>query len=72
MDRDENVQRLYVILNNVYDFLTEAKHLEKIQTHKSVFVRMTQQTIDCGYFIASYAKNKSFCMYARHISKFNF
>jgi hypothetical protein len=72
MDRDENVQRLYVIINDAYGFLIEAKSLEKIQSHKSVFVRVTQQTIDCGYFIGSYAKNKSFCMPARHISELVF
>jgi hypothetical protein len=67
-DRDRNVERLYEIMGNVYAIVNEAKPL-KIQSHKLVIARMVQQTIDCGYFICSYAQNKNFCRMAHHIVK---
>lgn len=67
-DRDRNVERLYEIMGNVYAIVNEAKPL-KIQSHKLVIARMVQQTIDCGYFICSYAQNKNFCRMAHHHSR---
>jgi hypothetical protein len=55
-------------MGNVYAIVNEAKPL-KIQSHKLVIAHMVQQTIDCGYFICSYAQNKNFCRMAHHHSR---
>ena len=69
-DRDSSIQQLYKIMGNVYAIVNEAKPL-KIQSHKLVIARMVQQTIDCGYFVCSYAQNKNFCRIAGYVFGFN-
>lgn len=58
--RDESVDRLVEIMRDTYAFVHEADSLKKIESQKGVIMLLTQQTIDCGYFIRDYAKNKSF------------
>jgi hypothetical protein len=48
-------------MDDVYGIVNKAKPL-KIKSFKQVIARMAQQTVDCGYFICSYAKDTSFCM----------
>jgi hypothetical protein len=61
-DRDESINRLVDTMNNTYAFVHEAEPLKKIESHKRIIMLLTQQTIECGYFIRDYAKNKNFCM----------
>jgi hypothetical protein len=67
-DRDDSIRQLYKTMDGVYAIVNEATLL-KIQSRKLVIARMALQTIDCGYFICSYAKNKDFCTIVRRISK---
>src|SRR5271170_3188973 len=62
VDRDDNFQALLVTMNDIYTFVKDAEPLKKIESHKQIVTRLAQQTIDCGYFICSYAKDRNFCM----------
>ncbi|TDL14446.1 hypothetical protein BD410DRAFT_833076, partial [Rickenella mellea] len=58
-DRDDRIQQLYEIMDNVYAIVIQAETSE-IESHKKVIGCMVRQTTECGYFITSYAKNKNF------------
>jgi len=60
--RDEAIDHLVDVMNDIYSFVHEAEALRDIQSHKQIVVVITQQTIDCAYFIRDYAINKNFCM----------
>ena len=60
--RDEAIDHLVDVMNDIYSFVHEAEALRDIQSDKQIVVVMTQQTIDCAYFIRDYAINKNFCM----------
>ncbi|KAH7922058.1 WD40 repeat-like protein [Leucogyrophana mollusca] len=49
-------------MNNAYSFVREADPLKKIDSHNQYICVLSQQTIECAYFIRDYAKNKSFWM----------
>ena len=49
-------------MDDAYAFVHEAEPLKKINSHQRVVVLITQQTIECAFFIRDYAKNKRFCM----------
>ena len=60
--RDEAIDRLVEVMNDVYSFVHEAEALKDIESHKQIVAVITKQTIDCAYFIRDYAINKNFCM----------
>jgi hypothetical protein len=60
--RDETIDHLVETMNDAYSFVNDAAALKEIESHKQIIVALTQQTIDCAYFIRDYAINKSFCM----------
>ncbi|TDL20643.1 hypothetical protein BD410DRAFT_871159, partial [Rickenella mellea] len=60
-DRDDRIQRLYKIMDDVYTNVIEAES-SRIESHTQLIAVMSRQTIECGYFITSYAKNKNFWM----------
>jgi len=62
VERDNNIQALLVTMDEVYAFVNDTEPLERIESHRQILTRLAQQTIDCGYFICSYAKDKNFCM----------
>jgi hypothetical protein len=47
---------------DTYAFIHLAEPLKKIDSQKSIILSLTQQTLECSYFIRDYAKNKGFCM----------
>jgi hypothetical protein len=61
-ERDEKVQRLVLVMDDIYAFISEADSLNKIESHRLILARMAQQTVECGYFITSYAQDKNFGM----------
>jgi hypothetical protein len=61
-DRDEAIDHLIEVMNDVYSLVHEAESLMDIESHKRILVVLTQQTTECGYFIRDYAINKNFCM----------
>jgi len=61
-DRDASINSLVETMNDIYTFVHEADPLKKIQSHGRIIALMTQQTMECGYCIRDYAKNKNFCM----------
>lgn len=63
-DRDKKMDRLVGIMNGVFTFVHEAEILQRIESHRQILALMTQQTIECAYFIRGYAKNRNFCKYS--------
>ncbi|THH14149.1 hypothetical protein EW146_g6153 [Bondarzewia mesenterica] len=59
-ERDQRITGLLKTLNEVLDLMNEAKDLGKIESHKQILTRMSQQTVECGYFIRSYANDHNF------------
>jgi hypothetical protein len=59
--RDEAIDHLVEVMNDAYSFVNEAAALKEIESHKQIIMVLTQQTIDCAYFIRDYAINKSWC-----------
>jgi hypothetical protein len=51
---------------DVYSFVDEAEPLKKFETQKRILVQMAQQTMECGYFIRDYARNKNFGIFLLH------
>jgi hypothetical protein len=49
-------------MNDMYAFIDEAEPLKKIESHRQIVVQMMKHTVECGYFIRDYAKNRDFCM----------
>jgi hypothetical protein len=60
--RDESVNHLVETMADAYSFVQEAESLKEIASHKQILLRMAQQTVECGYFIRDYARNKIFGM----------
>ncbi|KAH7923669.1 WD40 repeat-like protein [Leucogyrophana mollusca] len=61
-NRDQNVLGLVEIMSDAYTFVHDADPLKKIESHSQVICMLSQQTIECAYFIRDYAKKKSFWM----------
>ena len=59
-ERDDNIGRLLETMSDVYTFVLEADPVKKVESHKRILAAMTQQTVECAYFIREYATNKSF------------
>jgi hypothetical protein len=60
--RDQRIQDLVGMMDDIYAFITAADSLKKIESHKVILARMAQQTVECGYFITSYAQDRNFGM----------
>ncbi|TDL21539.1 hypothetical protein BD410DRAFT_867429, partial [Rickenella mellea] len=60
-DRDDHIKQIYKIMDGIYANVIQAE-ASKIESHKQVIACMAQQSIACGYFITSYAKDKNFWM----------
>jgi hypothetical protein len=60
-DRDDCIDRLVEIMDDVYSFVHDAEPLNKIESHKRIIAVIAKQTTECSYFIRCYTMNKSFC-----------
>jgi hypothetical protein len=60
-DRDDCIDHLVELMNDVYHFVHDAEPLSKIESHERIIAVMAQQTTECAYFIRCYAMNKKFC-----------
>jgi hypothetical protein len=58
--RDDRITHLVETMVDVYSFVDEAEPLKENDTQKRILVQMAQQTMECGYFIRDYARNKNF------------
>ena len=58
-NRDDAVCSLLLKMNEVYETLTNAE-LRDIDSMKGVVERISQQTLECSYFIREYASNQKF------------
>lgn len=69
--RDDAVCSLLKKMNEVYDTLTKAE-LRDIKSMKEVVGRISQQTLECSYFIREYASNEKFrkSIISRFVSEF--
>jgi hypothetical protein len=61
-DLDDNINHLVEIMGKTYAVLQDVEALKKVKSHEGTIMSLMKQTIDCGYFIRDYAKNKGFCM----------
>jgi hypothetical protein len=70
MNRDEHVKQLVGLLDDVFNFLTEASQLKEIETIGSsantvsqikILQLLFQQTRECANFICAYAEEPSYC-----------
>ena len=49
-------------MGDAYAFVHLAEPLKKVESQKPIIISLTNQTVECSYFIRDYAKNKNFCM----------
>ncbi|KXN87527.1 Vegetative incompatibility protein HET-E-1 [Leucoagaricus sp. SymC.cos] len=56
---DDSVLSLIVKMNETYTFLI-SEGMEQIEGMETVVRRISQQTLECAYFIQAYSKNKHF------------
>jgi hypothetical protein len=63
--RDDSVNHLVETIADAYSFVREAEPLKEFKSQKRILVQMAQQTMECGYFIRDYAKNKNFGIFFR-------
>ncbi|KAH7928957.1 WD40 repeat-like protein [Leucogyrophana mollusca] len=47
-------------MSEAFTFIQEAEPLKKVESHRKVIALITQQTIECAYFIQAYAASRSF------------
>jgi hypothetical protein len=77
MNRDDNIKKLIVLLNDVFDFLglgpqletitrlmdkTESVSTGRFDTQIRVLVLLLQQATECTHFICAYAMDTNYCM----------
>jgi hypothetical protein len=60
IDRDNRINQLVEVIDDVYSFVTDADMVKKIESQRKILVVMAQQTTECAYFIRDYAI-KGFC-----------
>jgi hypothetical protein len=66
-DRDTAILGLLQKLGDVYGFITEDKRLHQISSMHTILGQISQQTLECAYFIRDYSETKNFCeSSARH------
>ena len=61
-DRDNSINELAKTMGDAYAFVHLAEPLKKVESQKPIIISLTNQTVECCYFIRDYAKNKDFCM----------
>ena len=57
-DRDSKINALIDVMADTYNFVHDVDPLGKVKCHTKTIMLMVHQTIDCGYFIREYAKDK--------------
>ena len=48
-------------MSDAFSFVYDAEPLKAIKAHMKTITLLIQQVTECGYFIAEYSKQKSFC-----------
>jgi hypothetical protein len=66
-ERDTSVASLLETLNDVYEFVEAAQPLHGDKSVAKALSALSQQTVECGYFIQVYAKDKKFGTFAFYI-----
>jgi hypothetical protein len=66
-ERDTSIANLLETLNDVYEFVEVAQPLQADKSTAKALSALSQQTIECGYFIQAYAKDKKFGVFALYI-----
>ena len=66
MERDENISKLFDIMNSLYSIVNDLKtefedKPEKAGSLQDLFIRIARQTTECCYFISEYVKTEGFC-----------
>ncbi|KIM88434.1 hypothetical protein PILCRDRAFT_3429 [Piloderma croceum F 1598] len=57
-ERDKAIDHLVAVMNDVYSFVQEAEPLKNITSHRQIVADISQQTIECAYFIHDYSIKK--------------
>lgn len=60
---DTDMHTLLDTMKTVFDLVSASKDLPNLSNayQQKVVMQLVQQTVECGYFIHAYAKNKKFC-----------
>ncbi|KAF9564058.1 hypothetical protein CPC08DRAFT_816217 [Agrocybe pediades] len=64
IERDEKVERLGVIMADLYTYIQDGIEMDKIITYQKTLDKVLTQTTECAYFIADYRKVKIFAQRA--------
>ncbi|KAF4612891.1 hypothetical protein D9613_011113 [Agrocybe pediades] len=64
IERDEKVERLGVIMTDLYTYIQDGIEMDKIITYQKTLDKVLTQTTECAYFIADYRKVKLFAQRA--------
>ncbi|KAF9548859.1 hypothetical protein CPC08DRAFT_342949 [Agrocybe pediades] len=64
IERDEKVERLGVIMADLYTYIRDGIEMNKILTYQKMLDKILTQTTECAYFIAEYRKVKLFAQRA--------
>ena len=65
MERDENISKLFDIMNSLYSIVNDLKDEfedkpEKAGLLHDLFIWISQQTTECYYFISEYVNTEGF------------
>ncbi|KZS91859.1 hypothetical protein SISNIDRAFT_397550, partial [Sistotremastrum niveocremeum HHB9708] len=58
--RDGAIAHLIDVMDDTYAFVIESEELFKVESQRKFLEKLAKQTTECGYFIADYAKDKTF------------
>ncbi|KAF9548861.1 hypothetical protein CPC08DRAFT_715559 [Agrocybe pediades] len=64
IERDEKVEKLGVIMADLYTYVRDSIEINKILTYQKTLDKVLTQTTECAYFIADYRKVKLFAQRA--------
>ncbi|KAF9548858.1 hypothetical protein CPC08DRAFT_342951 [Agrocybe pediades] len=64
IERDEKVEKLGVVMVDLYTYIRDGIEMDKIETYQKVLDKVLKQTAECAYFIAEYRKVKAFAQRA--------
>jgi hypothetical protein len=47
-------------MSDVYEFVKEARPLQRIESQREIVLQLAQQTTECGYFLRQYTDDTQF------------
>ena len=53
-DRDQTLLSLMQMVSDIYAFVLAADELKAIESHEKILLQMSEQIVECAYFIRDY------------------